>query len=1664
MLRTLEAEGRPADTDEHAVLARWGSWGAQGLSQVFDESRPQFEADRQTLRSLVTEEEYAAARRTTINAHYTDLAVATQMWSAMRRLGVEAGEVLEPGCGSGVFIGSAPASFQLTGVELDPVTAGIASRLYPQAQVRAESFADTRLPAGAFDAVIGNVPFANVTLHDPLHNPGRLAMHNHFIVKSLLLTRPGGLVMVLTSRYTMDAQNPAGRRAMHELGDLVGAVRLPSGTHRRSAGTDAMTDLLILRRREPDRAPQPFAWATTSPVELPRGDGNGTEPTRLNTWWQDNPAMVLGRMQAEVGLHGVFGVSVAADLATTPAQLERVLGEVVRAAETSGLTAAPRTDELQQTLEQRAGRMPSAGDEREGHITAQPDGTFNVVESGVHVPLTVPRSGAEEMRALLMMRDQARDLLNAEARSLDDSGDLDRMRADLLHRWQQYRDRYGSINRFTLRPTGRAGADGEPVTARVVPTPVRKLMQDPYGPLVTALESFDEATQTGEPSGILVSRQIEPRRPVLGADSAADALNIVLDQQHDIDLNQVAQLTGQTVQEVRAELGTTIWEDPTRPGSWLTRAEYLSGDVRVRLDQALAAAEEDPDRWGGHVEVLRDALPAELGPEEIQPRLGASWIGDGDHQQFLRDLLGNARVTVSRVGSVWSVKDGDHGLAATSDWGIPDLPAGSLLQRVVSQQRIVVTDTVDDRQVINPTKTEAAQEKARLLQERFSTWVWEDPQRANRLCEEYNRRFNSVVLRDYTAEGDRLTLPGLAKNFAPRPHQRAAVARMVNEQSVGLFHAVGAGKTAEMVMGCTELRRLGLVRKPVVVVPNHMLEQFTREWLQLYPGAMLLAASGQDIGSTPESRRRFVARAATNDWDAVVMTHSSFGKIAMSPAEKARYEQSQLDQVAAELEAARGRGGRANERSVKQVEKMLLARQEKLRATLDMPHDEGVTFEATGIDYVVVDEMHLFKNLMTVSNIRDAAIVPGSERALDLHMKVDYLRRRHGGRVMCGATATPISNSMSEMHVVMRYLAPEQLERAGVDSFDRWASTFGEVVTTLEIPPSGGTRFVPKERFAKFVNVPELVTMMHQFADIKTAADLGLPTPPLAERTDGRRAPTIITVEPSAELDGFMADLAERTDRVKNRMVEPAEDNNLKIATDGRKASIDVRVADPALVPTGPTKVSAAADLIAGVWDRTRDNRYLDPATGELHPTPGALQIVFCDFSTPGNGWNVYRALQDGLHARGLPPGSVRFIHDAKNDREKARLFAQCRTGAVAVLIGSTAKMGVGTNIQARAVHLVDLDPPWRPADIEQRHGRILRQGNQNEQVMISQIVTAGSFDTFMWQTLERKAKFIGQVMTGRAGVREVEGDLGEVSMSYSELKAVSSRNPLLLDLSAAEQELQRLRRLDAAHRNNQRRLEVAAKESERQLSSLRLTLPTLRVAAEQTVDTRGESFRMSVAGRSHTKRPDAAAALEQWRRTAGLQLGTRADYGAVVEVGGHRIHVASDGETLTWTVADAASVRTHDPVRDLGVSLDLGHVTRLENLARRVPQTLANEERRAEELERRADHARAGLGAPFKYAGDLADADRRHTELTQQMAAQAQAPDTASAAEAAPRSTPLPAAASSSDDQLAELMARVGAGFGRPAAAAVSGPSRTDQPPAAVAPSTAEYTSEAGR
>jgi N12 class adenine-specific DNA methylase len=1359
------------------VLAGWSGWGA--APEVFDPDRRAHTWARDELSRLLTPAELSAAARNTLNAHYTDADLVQAIWAGVQQLGFTGGRVLEPGCGSGNFIGFAPGGARFTGVELEPVTAQIAVALYPDAGIACESFARFRASENSFDLAIGNVPFGSFALTDRVHNPGGHSIHNHFIIKALHLVRPGGLVAVVTSRYTMDARNPAARREIAALADLAGAVRLPSRAHQRAAGTAVVTDLLIFRRREAGREPDGTGWEQTRMAEL---DGVHVP---VSEYFLDHPDAVLGELRAVHGAHNAEDLVVAAS-GDTGAALARALTRVAAEAASRGLTwTAPEHTEAPAVPAGPRSRQP------DGYLDANRDGAFTQVIDGHAVPFPVPASQGTELRQLLGLRDAVTSLLEAEAASLEDTAELDGLRRDLNLRYDSYLQVYGPISRFSWRHTGRTDpATGEEKLARIRP-PQGGFRSDPFAPLVQALEEFDPVSQTAAKAAIFTGRVVAPRNPRLGADNPADALAICLDVCGEVRLSAIARLLGTDQDQARRDLGTLIFDDP-ESGRLVPAADYLSGRVRDKLEAAERAAADDP-RYQVNAAELRKVIPADLMPGEIEARLGAAWIDASWIRDFLTEILDDATVRVEHPGGqIWTVRGSRHSVLATSTWGTVRYPAPQLAQAVLEQRRIEVRDKIgDDAWVLNMEETLAAQEKAAELAERFSDWAWENPARAGKLAGTYNRLFNDIVLRSY--DDAQLSLPGLAMSFEPRPHQVAAVARIINEPAVGLFHEVGAGKTAEMTMGAMELRRLGLARKPAVIVPNHMLEQFSREFLQLYPQAKVLVTQREDLQAA--RRRQFVARCATGDWDAVIMSRSAFERIPMSAEAQHAYLDAELDRIRDFIQASKKGDGL----TVKRLEGALLRAEERLKAKLDSVKDPGITFEATGIDYLFVDEAHGYKNLRTPSNIPDAAI-DGSMRAADLDMKISYLRRRNGTRVVTFATATPIANSITEAWVMQHYLRPDLLQAAGISDFDSWAATFGQTVTQIEMAPEGGNSFRQKTRFAKFTNVPEMLRRWHVSADIKTGEDLKLPVPALAQRpADGQHAPETVITQPSDVQIDIMTSLGERADAIRNRQVQPEEDNMLKVCTDGRKAALDLRLLNLPMTDLG--KIEAAADRISELWQAHRDDTYPAPG-GQDAPIRGSLQLVFCDIGTPSDDWNVYDELRDQLTARGLPGESIRFVHDAKSDRDKGELFAACRAGTVAVLIGSTEKMGVGTNVQFRAIALHHLDCPWRPADVAQREGRILRQGNHNPEVQILRYVTERSFDGYMWQTVERKARFIAQVMRGRLDVREIE-DIGDAALSYNEVKALATGNPLLMERAEADAELTRLERAERAHHRN---------------------------------------------------------------------------------------------------------------------------------------------------------------------------------------------------------------------------------------------------------------------
>ena len=1580
------------------MLARWSSWGA--IADVFDPTRRQeWSRAREDLHRLLRDEEWRAASRTTLNAHFTDAAFVKAMWRAAERLGFAGGTVLEPGCGSGNFLAFAPRSAHLIGVEWDPVTAAIAERLYPSAVVLHESFAQTRIPGSSLDLVVGNVPFADAVLHDPQGNPGKHSIHNHFLIKSVAGLRPGGLALLLTSRYTLDGTSGAARTELAGMADLIGVVRLPNRAHSRAAGTDVITDLVVLRRRESGAEPQGLPWLHARPTLLPdEHDPAVQEEIAINEAFLsgDPRAVVIGELRSG---HGAYqrGELVIPRPPDVEAGVDDALERITRRAVADGA----------QWTQRRPGDGPALArpvprDQRpvEGLVCARGAG-FTRIEDGVEVEFFVPRSQRDELRWLLAMRDRLIELLDLESRPQVEDLVLDEKRASLNAAYDAYVARFGPINRFTWLRTGRQDDDGQEILRKQLAARGR-IHLDTYAWALAALEVFDPSTQLAQKASILHRRVVAPRPVPTRAESPRDALAIVIDEKAEVDLGRIAQLLAlPDDEEARAALGTLVYQDPDTDRLAPAPA-YLSGNVRRKLERAREAERDEPGRWRANLEALERVLPPDLGPQEIDARLGATWISVPVVQRFVAELLRVPlrRVQIEHTGSIWSVDAPDWSVLATTEWGTGRAPTSRLVRDLLEQRTTMIRVPQRDGGGIDVEETVAAQEAARRVQERFREWIWEDPDRTRDLVAEYNRRFNSTVLRSY--DGAELALPGLATNFEPREHQVAAVARMVAEPSVLLAHEVGAGKTAEMVMGAIELRRLHLVRKPCFVVPNHMVEQFSREFLQLYPRARVLV--GDETSAGPAQRRSFVGRVSSGDWDGVIMSRSVFERIPVSAATQRKFVEAEVQVLRDQLELARNNGAG---RSIKRMERIILNAESRIERNLSGAHDDdGVSFERTGIDYLCVDEAHAYKNLRIVSNLEGCGQV-GSRRADDLLMKLEYLRSVHGHRVATFATATPISNAVSEAWVVQRFLQPDRLREAGVGEFDSWAAQFGETRTDIELSPAGN-EYRLKTRFSKYRNVPELLLQLHQVADVKMPEDLALPKP----QVRGGK-PEVVLVTSSPALEGFIQSLGDRADRMTHGIV-PGNDNMLKVCTDGRLGALDLRLVDLVDDPDAPSKVEVAADRIAAIWSRYRDAAYPDPAGLAPSPRRGALQLVFADVGTPSDRWNPYDALRAELVARGMPAAGIRFVHQARNDREKGELFAACRNGEVSVLIGSTEKMGVGTNVQLRAIALHHLDCPWRPADVEQREGRILRQGNCNPEVEIIRYAREGSFDVYMWQTVERKGRFVGQLMRGRLDVREMEDPTASV-LSYAEVKALAAGDGRLLDLARLEGEVGRLSRLEHAWSSQQLLLRRSAERDEIEMARMREELVVLKEAVDRRTSTKGDAFAFFLRtpqGEVIMDRTAAGKAIYKALSAAWMTLRLPGDE-APIELGAvgsfHLVGVARmNGEAVEARLALRLRNGPEVPGSSARILADvppLGLVSRLENRVEGIETTIEQHRRGVEATATHREDVLGQLGKPFDQRDAL---DRARAELAQLRASiEADSKGPSDASSAAPQRGP---------------------------------------------------------
>ncbi|WUU86542.1 SNF2-related protein (plasmid) [Streptomyces cellulosae] len=1471
---------------------------------------------REQIRELLTEDEWAAARRNTINAHYTDADLVRSIWGAVRGLGFTGGRVLEPGSGSGNFIGFAPiltsSPVQMTGVEVEPTTAAIARHLYPDAEIITSGLEEVPLADGGFDGVVGNVPFGRYKRFDKVHNADlSLSIHDHFVLKSLYATRPGGVVALITSRYTMDAEKPDARERMYQLGDLVGAVRLPARAHAAAAGTDVVTDVLFLRRRMPGEEPGDKTWLTSRKRVLPGHD----DELAVNAYFDAHPEYVLGELRAGSREWGPE-VTVVGRTDQAPAEsLAAAAAAIAVEARAAGLTAAAdqRTEPVQTIV--------TGG--TEGALGLDAEGNPTIIDGGRPVPLEIHPDQRDQLVQLIRLKGLTLKLYETEADTPEpgETPQLAALRAELRVAWRDYRKKHPPLTKprqhyvFTppeAREQAKAQGLKEVPAAWKQRTAFAWIDDDPDASLLFGLEEWDERTGKGTEQKVLLTRVLEPRILPARANSHEDAIALAMEYDGGrLDMSRVASLLGLDEESAAAQCADAglAYRDPLQGDAWEPRHRYLSGNVRAKLAAARERAAEDPT-FQGNVSALERVQPADLAPSEIKAKIGAPWIPVETYNDFLAHLGFEDASVLHAGGTVWEVRGAKNGDLARTEWGTSARPTQDLFTALLRQADSTIQVTYRDnegRTYVDKAATDEAQEKARLIAEAFEDWVWADETRAANLAKIYNEQFNNLVLPEYS--GSALTLPGLISGWTMKEHQNAAIRRIVNEPTALLAHVVGAGKTATMAAGAMELRRTGLAKKPCIIVPNHMLKQWSREFRQLYPNAKILAITASDLNK--KRRAKFMGRIAGGDWDAVILTHEAFNRVPLRPDTQRNYLDHEMKSLRDQLDIAAQAGMHRN--TVKQIEESLANAEAKLQQQIEsMGDDNGVYLEDTGVDYVFLDEAHEYKNLRTVSAIPGAAI-QGSAKATKLHMVLDYLRTTNeSNRVATLATGTPIANSVTEAYVLKRYLAPQILEEMGLDAFDNWAATFGEVVSQLEPDPKGdGYKY--KARFSRFFNVPELMAAYRTFADVQMAEDLDLPTPPVLENEDGQRGETVLIPPTPAQRqfikelphkpwvrkpggvlkalgEGLRAsvdlDLVDATEALRNLGLsitaeqisseDPAGGGRVldmeKVADLADAAAVDMRSLGGS--KEMGSKIPYAAEKIAEIWQETKDIVYPvsgdDPTPQEL---PGGLQLVFLDEGTPGStarhAADLYADLRDELVQRGMPRESIRFIHEAATDRKKEKLFADCRSGRVRVLIGSTQKMGTGTNIQDRAVALHHLSYPWRPADMAQRDGRIERRGNLNapwientpDHVRILYYITERTFDEFRLTTLARKARFIGQIQRKDFSAREIE-DIGADAINLGMLSALASGDPAILQLAEATAERARLQGLARSWDRQQDTRVQQLGDIDDFLARADTALEGMRAAAPNRRPTTGDDFAMTVGDATYRSRDAAANAL----------------------------------------------------------------------------------------------------------------------------------------------------------------------------------------------------------
>lgn len=1531
-LQTIEFEQRLATPEEQEVLSRYVGWGS--LPQVFEENNAAWADEFRELYETLSPEEYQAARASVLNAHYTSPTVIKAMYTAIENMGFRTGNILEPSCGIGNFFGLLPESMagsRLYGVELDSITGRIAKQLYQNANIVIQGYEATSLPDSFFDVAIGNVPFGDYGVADKRYDKNRFLIHDYFFAKTLDKVRPGGIVAFVTSSGTMDKKNPTVRKYIAQRADLLGAIRLPNNAFLANAGTGVVADILFLQKRDRPVEAEPD-W-----VHLGKTDSGYT----INQYFVDNPDMVLGELTEESTQYGKQAVTVKP---IAGAELSEQLSDALANIHAE-ITELEQIEEAEENVTESIPADPSV---RNFSFTVV-NGEIYYRENSVMHKVELSVTAQNRIKGMVKIRDCTRKLIEYQLEGYPDHM-IEQEQRTLNHLYDEFTAKYGLLN---SRGNNMAFSD------------------DSSYCLLCSLEVLDENGSLVRKADMFSKRTIRQQEAITSCDTATDALALSLSEKAMIDMDYMAELTGKNEETLFSELKGVIFLNPlygygnNSERKYLTADEYLSGNVREKLAWARKSAAQNPDDYLVNVEALEKVQPTDLTASEIDVRLGATWLPQEDVQRFMVELLKPAyyasskiKVHYSPLTAEWNIsnKNSDYGnVTANVTYGTKRINGYKIIEETLNLKDVRIFDTVqdeygNDKRVLNKKETVLAQQKQQLIKDAFRDWIWKAPARRERLTAMYNEKFNSVRPREY--DGSHIKFVGMNPEITLREHQVNAIARILYGGNTLLAHVVGGGKTFEMVAAAMESKRLGLCQKSLFVVPNHLTEQWAAEFLQLYPSANILVATKKDFET--RNRKKFCSRIATGDYDAVIIGHSQFEKIPMSIERQRAVLQEQLDEIIEGISEAK----RANaERfTIKQMEKSKRSIKLKLDKLNDQTRkDDVVTFEELGVDRLFVDEAHSFKNLFLYTKMRNVAGLAQTEaqKSSDLFMKCRYMDELTDNHGIIFATGTPISNSMTEMYTMQRYLQYDTLRSQGLQHFDAWASTFGETITAIELAPEG-TGYRAKTRFARFYNLPELISMFKQVADVQTADMLKLPIPEAEYHNE--------VIKPSKFQTDMVASFSERAEKVRNGMVDATVDNMLKITNDGRKLALDQRLTDDLLPDDPESKVNLCLDNIHRIWESSSEQK--------------STQLVFCDLSTPhGDGkFNVYDDLKSKLVRMGVPETEIAFIHDAKTETQKAALFTNVRSGSVRILLGSTAKMGAGTNVQKRLIAEHHLDIPWRPSDIEQREGRILRQGNENKRVDIFRYVTENTFDSYMWQTIENKQKFISQIMTSKSPVRSCE-DVDETALSYAEIKALATGNPHIKEKMDLEIEVSRLKLVKANYLSQKYALEDSLLKhypKEIRLTQERIKGYQADIALYQRHKT--EEFPgMVLCGISYAEKKDAGAAI--------IEICKAQTSPEAKEIGSYR------GFALLLSFDTMSKVFRMTLRGSLSHTIELGsdihgNIQRMENILEAFPVRLSACEKVLVTLKEQMENAKSEVEKPFAQEQELSEKTARLAEL----------------------------------------------------------------------------------